>query len=99
MIYVISFSLCLSDSRGDIAGNDENFEFEEMSIQEDQFFSMSYEFMEMDRGENATQLLLKYCPESFQHLLDRCLIKRNRESDQVFIYSSEQKFSIFKLWF
>ena len=83
MICLILLSLCLSDSRGDISGNDENFEFEEMSIQENQFFSMSYEFMEMDRGENATQILLKYCPDSFQHLLDRCLIKRNKESDQV----------------
>ena len=46
---------------------------------------MSYEFVDMERGENATQLLLKYCPDSFQHLLDRCLIKKTRESDQVII--------------
>ena len=54
-----------------------------MSIQENQFFSMSYEFMEMEKGVNTTQLLLKYCPDSFEHLLDRCLIKKNKESDQV----------------
>ena len=74
-----------TDSRGDIAGNDEDFEFEEMSVQENQFFSMSYEFMEMETGANTTQLLLKYCPDSFYHLLDRCLIKKNNESDQVMI--------------
>ena len=77
--------LWFSDSRGDISGNDDNFEFEELSVQESQFFSMSYEFVDMERGENATQLLLKYCPDSFQHLLDRCLIKKTRESDQVII--------------
>ena len=54
-----------------------------MSIQENQFFSMSYEFMEMEKGPSTTQILLKYCPDSFEHLLDRCLIKKNKESDQV----------------
>ena len=81
--YSIKIVLFL-DSRGDISGNDDNFEFEELSVQESQFFSMSYEFVDMKRGENATQLLLKYCPDSFQHLLDRCMIKKTKESDQVF---------------
>ena len=64
-------------------GDDDNFEFEEMSCQEKQFFDMSSEFMEMDNGINTTQLILKYSSESFQCLLDRCMVKKNSISDQV----------------
>ena len=67
-------------------GDDENLEFEEMSCQEKQFFDMSSEFMEMDNGVNTTQLILKYSSESFQCLLDRCMVKNNPISDQVILY-------------
>ena len=64
-------------------GDDDNFEFEEMSCQEKQFFDMSGEFMEVGNGINTTQLILKYSSESFQCLLDRCMVKKNSISDQV----------------
>ena len=64
-------------------GDDDNFEFEEMSCQEKQFFDMSGEFMEVGNGINTTQLILKYSSESFQCLLDRCMVKKNSSSDQV----------------
>ena len=64
-------------------GEDDNFEFEEMSCQEKQFFDMSGEFMELGNGINTTQLILKYSSESFQCLLDRCMVKKNSISDQV----------------
>ena len=64
-------------------GDDDNFEFEEMSCQEKQFFDMSGEFMELGNGINTTQLILKYSSESFQCLLDRCMVKKNSISDQV----------------
>ena len=64
-------------------GDDDNFEFEEMSCQEKQFFDMSGEFMELGNGINTTQLILKYSSEAFQCLLDRCMVKKNSISDQV----------------
>ena len=55
---------------------DNNENVQELSVQETQLSEMINELTNFDENHATLPMLLQHCPDSINHLLDKCIIHR-----------------------